>query len=76
MISTYYFTPELVVTKLYFLFVLTVFFLRRSEELVETAAIPSLKQLFTTAVAYKKKFKNGIISSWEDYSNVNNVSIF
>ena len=37
--------------------------------------IPSLKQLFTTAVAYKKIFKKGIISSWEDY-NVNNVSIF
>jgi hypothetical protein len=39
MISTYYFTPEFVLTKLYFLFVLTVFFLRRSEELVETAAV-------------------------------------
>ena len=37
--------------------------------------IPSMKKLFTTAVAYKKKFKNGIISSWEDYNNVNNVSI-
>ena len=36
--------------------------------------IPSLKQLFSTAVAYKKKFKNGIISSWEDYTD-NNVSI-
>ncbi len=37
--------------------------------------IPSLKQLFTTAVAYKKKYKKGIISSWEDY-NEHNVSIF
>ena len=37
--------------------------------------IPSLKQLFSTAVAYKKKFKKGIISSWEDY-NDHNVSIF
>ena len=39
MISTYYFMPEFVLTKLYFLFVWTVFFLRRSEELVETAAV-------------------------------------
>ncbi len=39
MISTYYFTPEFVLTKLYLLFVLTVFFLRRSEEVVEMAAI-------------------------------------
>ena len=38
--------------------------------------IPNLKKLFSTAVAYKKKFKNGIISSWEDYNAVNNVSIF
>ena len=37
--------------------------------------IPSLKQLFSTAVAYKKKCKKGIISSWEDY-NDHNVSIF
>ncbi len=39
MISTYYFTPEFVLTKLYLLFVLIVFFLRRSEEVVETAAV-------------------------------------
>ncbi len=39
MISTYYFTPEFVLTKLYLLFVLTVFFLRRSEEVVETVAV-------------------------------------
>jgi hypothetical protein len=37
--------------------------------------VPSLKQLFFTAVAYKKKFKKGIISSWEDYKD-NYVSIF
>jgi hypothetical protein len=36
--------------------------------------VPSLKQLFTTAVAYKKKFKKGIISSWEGYKD-NSVSI-
>ena len=38
--------------------------------------IPNLKKLFSTAVAYKKKFKNGIISSWEDYNNNNNMSIY
>jgi hypothetical protein len=37
--------------------------------------VPSLKQLFSTAVAYKKKLKKGIISSCEDYK-VNYVSIF
>ena len=37
--------------------------------------VTSIKQLFTTAVNYKKKFKNGIISSWEGYSD-NNVSLF
>ena len=37
--------------------------------------VPSLKQLFSTAVAYKKKFKKGIISSWKDYKE-NYVSIF
>jgi hypothetical protein len=36
--------------------------------------VPSLKQLFTTAVSYIKKFKNGIISSWEGYTD-NHVSI-
>ena len=36
--------------------------------------IPSLKQLFSTAVAYKKKLKKWIISYWEDY-NDNYVSI-
>ncbi len=39
MISTYYFTPEFVLMKLYSLFVLTVFYLRRSDEVVETAAV-------------------------------------
>jgi hypothetical protein len=34
--------------------------------------VPSIKQLFTTAVNYTKKFKTGIISSWEGYSE-NNV---
>jgi len=37
--------------------------------------VPSIKQLFTTAVKYNKKFKTGIISSLEGYSN-NYVSIF
>jgi hypothetical protein len=37
--------------------------------------VPSLKQLFTTAVSYIKKFKNGIISSWGGYTD-NHVSIF
>ena len=36
--------------------------------------VPSLKQLFTSAVAYMKKFKKGIISSWEGYKD-NNVII-
>ncbi len=36
--------------------------------------VPSLKQLFTTTVSYIKKFKNGIISSWEGYTD-NHVSI-
>jgi len=36
--------------------------------------VPSIKQLFTTAVNYNKKFKIGIISSWEGYSD-NHVSI-
>jgi len=35
---------------------------------------PSLKQTFSTAVTYNKKFKQGIISSWEGY-NDNYVSI-
>ena len=35
---------------------------------------PSIKQLFTTAVNYSNKFKKGIISSWDGYSE-NNVSI-
>ena len=39
MISIYYFTPEFVLTKLYSLFVLTVFYLRRSDEVVETADV-------------------------------------
>ena len=39
--------------------------------------MPSLKQLFSTAVAYKKKFKKGIISSWEGYKdNYVSISIF
>ncbi len=39
--------------------------------------VPSLKQLFSTAVAYKKKFKKGIISSWEGYNdNYVSISIF
>ncbi len=39
--------------------------------------MPSLKQLFSTAVAYKKKFKKGIISSWEDYNdNFMSILIF
>ena len=38
--------------------------------------VPNLKQLFSTAVAYFKKFKNGIISSWEGYTTKTNVSIF
>ena len=37
--------------------------------------VPSLKQLFTTAVSYIKKFKNGIISSWEGYTATHHVSI-
>ena len=36
--------------------------------------VTSLKQLFTSAVNYKKKFQNGIISSWEGY-NDNHVSL-
>jgi hypothetical protein len=36
--------------------------------------VPSIKQLFTTAVNYSGKFKKGIISSWEGY-NENNVSL-
>ncbi len=37
--------------------------------------VPSLKQLFTSAVNYKKKFQKGIIiSSWEGY-NDNHVSL-
>ncbi len=36
--------------------------------------VRSLKQLFSTAVSYIKKFKNGIISSWEGYKD-NHVSI-
>ena len=36
--------------------------------------VPSIKQLFTTAVNYNKKFKTGIISSWEGY-NDNHVSV-
>ena len=35
--------------------------------------VPSLKQLFSSAVTYKKKFQKGIISSWEGYNN-NHVS--
>ena len=35
---------------------------------------PSIKQLFTTAVNYSNKFKKGIISSWDGYSE-NHVSI-
>ena len=36
--------------------------------------VPSLKQLFTTAVNYNKKFQTGIISSWEGY-NENHMSL-
>ncbi len=36
--------------------------------------VPSLKQLFSSAVTYKKKFQKGIISSWEGYNN-NHVNI-
>ena len=36
--------------------------------------VPSIKQLFTTAVNYNKKFKTGIISSWEGYKD-NYVSV-
>ena len=36
--------------------------------------VPSLKQLFSSAVTYKKKFQKGIISSWEGY-NSNHVSL-
>ena len=36
--------------------------------------VPSIKQLFSTAVNYSVKFKKGIISSWESY-NDNNVSL-
>jgi len=36
--------------------------------------VPSLKQLFTSAVNYKKKFQKGIISSREGY-NDNHVSL-
>jgi hypothetical protein len=36
--------------------------------------VPSLKQLFSTTVAYNKKFKKGIISFWEGYKD-NYVSI-
>ena len=38
--------------------------------------VPNLKQIFTTAVAYIKKFKNGIISSWEGYTTTHKVCIF
>jgi hypothetical protein len=30
--------------------------------------VPSIKQLCTSCVTYKKKWDNGIISSWEGYS--------
>jgi hypothetical protein len=30
--------------------------------------VPTMKQLCTTCVTYKKKWDNGIISSWEGYS--------
>jgi hypothetical protein len=36
--------------------------------------VPSLKQLFSSAVTYKKKFQKGIISSWEGYKD-NYVSL-
>ncbi len=36
--------------------------------------VPSLKQLFSSAVTYKKKFQKGIISSWEGYKD-NHVSL-
>jgi hypothetical protein len=36
--------------------------------------VPSIKQLFTTAVNYSHKFKKGIIFSWEGYRD-NNVSL-
>ena len=39
--------------------------------------VPFLKHLFSTAVAYKKKVKKGIISSWEGYKdNYMSISIF
>jgi hypothetical protein len=31
--------------------------------------VPSLKQLFSSTVTYKKKFEKGIISSWEGYKD-------
>ncbi len=31
--------------------------------------VPSLKQLISTAVAYNKQFKKGIISSWDGYKD-------
>jgi hypothetical protein len=38
---------------------------------------PSLKQTFSTAVTYIKKFKLGIISSWEGYhDNYVSISMF
>jgi len=37
-------------------------------------SVPSLKQLFSSVVNYKKKFQKGIISSWEGY-NDNHVSL-
>ncbi len=36
--------------------------------------VPSLKQLFSSAVTYKKKIQKGIISSWEGYKD-NYVSL-
>jgi hypothetical protein len=36
--------------------------------------VPSLNQLFSSAVMYKKKFQKGIISSWEGY-NDDHVSV-
>jgi hypothetical protein len=36
--------------------------------------VPSLKQLFSSAETYKKKFQKGIISSWEGYKD-NYVSL-
>jgi hypothetical protein len=40
-------------------------------------SVPSLKQLFSSTVTYKKKFQKGIISSWEGYKdNYVSLSIF